>query len=105
MSADDDYIDIKNRFAAVARRALSTKAGSGGDGPGGLDMEQRVELLEKNVGDIKAALGRLEPKISALHMDVAEMKGRLSGMPTTWQLVGLVFAIFAAAFALLKLAN
>jgi hypothetical protein len=56
--------------------------------------------------EIKADLKRLTSDIGDLKrliVDVAEIKGRLSQMPTTVQLIGLVFGLFAAAFALLKL--
>jgi hypothetical protein len=36
---------------------------------------------------------------------VAEIKGRMSQTPTTLQLIGLVFGIFAAAVALLRLTD
>ena len=75
------------------------------DQPGSIDggggephpqlMEQRVTALENDMREIRADLKRLV-------LDVAEMKGRLSQMPTTVQLIGLIFAIFGAAFALLK---
>jgi hypothetical protein len=105
MSEADQLTDIKKRFASVSARHFPQGLHAGSGGPTDSDMEKRVTQLESGITEIKSVLGRLEPKISDLHTDVAEMKGRLSGMPTTWHLVGLVFAIFAAAFALIKLAN
>ncbi|HKI14701.1 MAG TPA: hypothetical protein VKA12_06760 [Roseiarcus sp.] len=88
----------------------------GGDGPEDPMLEQRVARLEQ-------ILERLEPKIteilltgakqSDLHKvqtDLAEVKGRISGMPTTWTLfAGLVTATIttwsagaAIVFALIK---
>ena len=76
------------------------------DQPGSIDggggephphlMEQRVTALENDMREIKADLKRLI-------LNVAEIKGRLSQMPNTVQLIGLIFGIFAASFALLKL--
>jgi hypothetical protein len=80
-------------------------------------MEQRVTALENDMREIKADLKRLIADVAELKADVvelkrdmlgmkldlAEVKGRLWQSPTTVQLIGLVFGIFAVAFALLKL--
>jgi hypothetical protein len=83
-------------------------------------MDQRVTSLENNMREIMADLKRLSADMADLKrlipdvadlkrdlagvkLDVAEMKGRLSQSPTMVQLIGLVFGIFAASFALLKL--
>lgn len=57
---------------------------------------QRVENLEKR-------MDRVEGKLDVLSHDVAEMKGKLSQMPTTFQMVSIVAAIMGAAVAFLKL--
>jgi hypothetical protein len=66
----------------------------------GLGMEARVKALEDDMREIKADLWRLA-------LDVAEIKGRVSNLPTAVQLMfmqaGLIIAIFAGAFGLLKL--
>ena len=60
--------------------------------------------LSRRVGALEAAVGKLDDDVGALIKDVAEIKGRLSQMPTTFQmqtwfvgvalgLVGLVFAV------------
>jgi hypothetical protein len=88
----------------------------GGDGPEDPMLEQRVARLEQ-------ILEKLEPKIteilltgakqSDLHKvqtDLAEVKSRISGMPTSWTLfAGLVTATIttwsadaAIVFALVK---
>lgn len=68
----------------------------GGGGDGTLDdMEQRVASLEKR-------FDRFEAKVDALIKDVAEIKGRISAMPSTWQLVGLILAIMGASFTILR---
>ena len=63
-------------------------------------MEARVKALEDDMREIKADLRRLA-------LDVAEIKGRVSNLPTAVQLMfmqaGLIIAIFAGAFGLLKL--
>jgi hypothetical protein len=83
------------------------------DGGGGRShppsMDQRVTALENNMREIMAALKRLivdvaemKRDLAGVKLNVAEMKGRLSQSPTMVQLIGLVFGIFAASFALLK---
>jgi hypothetical protein len=71
-----------------------------GAGSRGLGMEARVKALEDDMREIKADLRRLA-------LDVAEIKGRVSNLPTAVQLMfmqaGLIIAIFAGAFGLLKL--
>jgi hypothetical protein len=61
---------------------------------------KRVKALEDDMREIKADLRRLA-------LDVAEIKGRVSNLPTAVQLMfmqaGLIIAIFAGAFGLLKL--
>lgn len=86
-------------------------AGSMGGGPEDPMLEQRVEALEANVSRIKDVVERLEPKIveiltagakqDSLHktqLEVAELKGRLTGLaeriaglPTTLTILGIVF--------------
>jgi hypothetical protein len=68
-----------------------------------------VTALENNMREIMADLKRLivdvaemKRDLAGVKLDVAEMKGRLSQSPTMVQLIGLVFGIFAASFALLK---
>jgi hypothetical protein len=74
----------------------------GGGGPHDPRMEARVSVLENDVKDIKADLRRIM-------LDTAEIKGRVSQMPTSVQLLfmqaGLIVTLFGAAFALLKLAG
>ena len=76
--------------------------GAGGSGPNEPGVETRVAILEAAVNDIRRDL-------QAIRLDLAEMKGKLSNVPTTLQLVfmqaGLILTIFAAAFGLLKLSS
>ena len=56
---------------------------------------------------VETRLARLEAAVEAIRLDLAEIKGKLSNVPTTFQLVfilaGFVVTIFAAALGLLKL--
>ena len=64
-------------------------SGSGGDGTSGI-MEQKVAVLESDVKEIKADL-------KILIKDVAELKGKVSHLPATLQMLGFVVAIVVAA--------
>ena len=62
---------------------------------------------------LEARLARLEAAIEAIRLDLAEIKGKMSNMPTTFQLVfmqaAIILTVFAAAIglslALLKFAS
>lgn len=75
---------------------------TGGSGPDDPGVEARLARLETNVDDIRKEL-------QAIRIDIARMDGKLSNVPTSFQLLfmqaGLILAIFAAAFGLLKLAH
>ncbi|HEV7258968.1 MAG TPA: hypothetical protein VGN82_14400 [Bosea sp. (in: a-proteobacteria)] len=74
-------------------RAPTLKGGGGGGTSG--DMEARVSGIEKR-------LDKIDTKLDALGKDVAEVKGRISAMPTTWQLLGMILAIMGASFAIIR---
>jgi hypothetical protein len=60
-----------------------------GDGGGTFDdMEARVKALESSVSEIKADL-------KTILKDTSEIKGKLSNMPATWQIVTMFVAMFA----------
>lgn len=64
-----------------------------GDGGGTFDgMEARVKRLEDDMKEIKGDL-------KSLLKDSSEIKGRLAGMPSTWQIVGIVAAMLALVIA------
>ncbi|WP_105430187.1 hypothetical protein [Neorhizobium sp. T6_25] len=66
-----------------------------GEPPGGDELDSRVQKLE---GDLKEIKGDLK----ALVKDVAEIKGRVSAMPSSFQLLGMVLAIMGATFAFIR---
>lgn len=69
---------------------------SGGGGGTYEDMEARVKRLEEDGKDIRSDL-------KAIRLDLAEMKGRLNSMPTTWQMVGFVVALAVAIFTVVRI--
>lgn len=83
---------MTNVVTLRSRRALETGGGGGHDG-GMDDLVTRVDRLEKDVADVKAALLRIEPAVN-------ELKGRSQAMPTTWQLLTMMLAVMGVVLAL-----
>ena len=65
-------------------------------------LERRVAGLEAKVERIEAILIRLEPKITefvltgARAVDLAEVKGKVSSLPTWWMLMVTVLSTWLA---------
>lgn len=78
-----------------ARPSVDLKGGGGGGKSD--DMEARVKRLEEDSKDMRADL-------KAIRIDLAEIKGKLSAMPSTWQMVGFVVAIAVAMFTVIRVA-
>jgi len=80
------------------------KRDGGSTGGGGDDtfsgMEPRVRKLEDTMTEIRVKLDHLATRddLTGLKVDVAEVKARLSHMPSTWQMIG-VFAAMTGLFA------
>ncbi len=70
-------------------------------------MEARVARLEDQFGRIEALLRGIDDRMRKFEVDAAEMKGRLSGLPSTWALVTTVIGgqitLVGLLFAALKL--
>jgi hypothetical protein len=60
-------------------------------------MDARLKRLEEDSKEFRTILRDIQK-------DVSEIKGRVSAMPTTWQLIGLTLGILGAAFAIVRLA-
>ena len=102
----DDRGETANIVQLFERAVAMEKRGDGGDN-GDMDariakLEGKVDRLGEDTAAIKAVLGKLTDKIDGLIKDVAEAKGRLNAMPSSWQLIGLIIAVFGLAFALIK---
>lgn len=101
-------------------RRKAKLAGSGGGSDDGGMLDQRVAALESDMREVKATLGRIEALIRGLddrlrglddrvrrvEIEMAEVKGRISQLPTAWMMltggVGLMLAIFGGSLALLR---
>ena len=101
MPPENDNVDYRQIEGWLEGRAARDRpdhpSGGGPSGSGTDDLVRRVGALE-------SVVGRVNDKADTLIKDVAEIKGRLSQMPTTFQmltwfvgvalgLVGLVFAV------------
>jgi hypothetical protein len=79
-------------------------------------LEQRVSKVEGDISAIKASMRSIEDTLLEIKTElkllpkageIGEMKGKLSLMPTTWQLVALLLTTWAGgmyiAIALMRL--
>ena len=79
----DQQLDVMAREAAMA----GLRCGGGGSSG---ELAQKGAVFEADVKEIKADL-------KTLIKDVAELKGKVSQLPTTLQMLGFVVAIVVAA--------
>ena len=68
-------------------------------------MHGELRQVQADVADIRAEQKEQRRDIGKLQQDVARLDGRVSQLPTLWQLAGLIFAIFGAAFVLIRFAS
>ena len=87
-------------------------------GPTGDGIEHRVSALERSfetinskldklvesVGDLRVGIARIEERLEhkASASEVAAIKGRVDALPTTWQMIALVFSILGGTFSTLE---
>ena len=86
----DEALDILRRLEPVLSR---------------LDTEQRRQA--DALGKHGETLARIDERLKDMPTakEFGELKGRVSQLPTLWQLAGLIFAIFGAAFVLIRFAS
>ena len=89
-----------------------------GAGPTGGDMEGRVRALEPNFEKMDGKLDKILDRLTAHDVklasieakldtmasatDLARIEGRVEALPTTWQMITLVFGILGGAFLILR---
>lgn len=102
MPAEPVNLEEVRAARAEHERLANVKLETGGGGGDSGGMGPRLEALEADVRDIKGILGRLEPMLKGmddrgrkLETDLAELKGRVSQLPTTIQLLSFVLAVLA----------
>ncbi len=71
-------------------------------------MRKSCSAVIANFGEQNATIDKIRGDLRTIRIDLDEIKGKLSNVPTTFQLVfmqaALILAIFVGAFGLLKLA-
>ena len=68
-------------------------------------MEARVARLEDDMREIKADLKAIRADLADLkpvRLELAKIEGRLSQIPTSWQIFAMNFGLIAAAWGLAK---
>jgi archaellum component FlaC len=69
-------------------------------------IEALIRGLDDRVGRLEDRVGGVDDKARRVEVELAELKGRVSQLPTAWMLFtggsGLILAIFGASFALLR---
>ena len=93
----------------------------GGSGPEDPMLERRVETLEADMKEVKASLSRLETgfarmeeklshvatvsDIAAVRESVARLDGKLTLIPTTWQIISILAALLFGVASLVYATN
>jgi hypothetical protein len=110
-----DNVIRPNQWLANAESSLATPStepltpdepiAGGGGGPHDPGMETRLTAVETDVRDIKSALQRIESllgkvddrlrnleseSLPAMAIDLAELKGRIQNLPSTWSMIATV---------------
>lgn len=80
---------MRERIQQMLKEERLKGGGGGGTSDG---MEARVKTLE-------AGLIRIDSKLDGITRDVAEIKGRIANMPSTWQMIGITAAMLALVIA------
>lgn len=83
---------IKKFEPYVATNNDDVSSKGSGNPPGGGELEARVKRLEDDLKEIRSDL-------KTLLRDSSEVKGKIGGMPSTWQIVGIVGSMLALALA------
>ncbi len=75
-------------------------------------MERRFASVEaeqkeqrRDIAKVQQDLAKLDGRISGVDGRLAGIEGQLRQIPTLYQLAGLIFAIFGAAFVLIRFAS
>lgn len=78
----------------------------GGGGPHDPTMEMRLLRLEDTFPRIEALMKSVDDRLRKVEIDLGEMKGRVTRLPSTWAMVttllGGQIAFVAAIFAILR---
>jgi hypothetical protein len=70
---------------------MDNLAGAGG-GPHDHGMEMRLQRLEDAIPRIEAFLKSIDERLRRVETELAETKGRVTSLPTTWALLTAIMA-------------
>ncbi len=90
----DEALEILRRLEPVLARLDETQRKQG----------ETLARQGEDIADIKGVLKDQHRDIAKLQQDAARLDGRVSLLPTLWQLAALIFAIFGASFVLMRFA-
>src|SRR5204862_6093007 len=65
----------------------------GGDFPKNPSMEARVSALEAGLVRLEVAVDEIRKELQAMRVDLARIEGKMSNLPTTFQLVSMQGAL------------
>lgn len=68
-------------------------------------LEALAESADRRLNGIEDTLKSINSELKSLGKEMAEMKGQLKHMPTTWSTIGMFITVMGAAFGILKLAG
>jgi hypothetical protein len=96
----------------MTRTKLFLAASKDGGGPEDPMLEERVERLERILANLEPKIteilltGAKQSEVHKVQIDLAEIKGKVSMLPTWWMLVVALLATWSAGagivFALIK---
>lgn len=96
---DDDALDILRRIEPMLARLDERQRKQGEDIA---ELKGRVAGIEKVMD---ARFAGVDARFNGMDARFNGIEGQLRQIPTLYQLAGLIFAIFAAAFALIRFAG
>jgi uncharacterized coiled-coil protein SlyX len=71
---------------------------SGGDYPQSSNVETRVSAIEMRLARVETAVDGIQKELQAIRIDLAEMRGRLTNIPTTFQIAFMLATFTVATF-------
>lgn len=104
---EPDYGAMGALLGKLQDKVRHLETGGGGGDNGGMDeVIRRVAALEDGLKDVRGTLSRLEPMLARIDerlrdmptgKDFGELRGKVSNLPTTLQLIGFVVAVVVAS--------
>jgi uncharacterized coiled-coil protein SlyX len=88
--------------SAIIRPNMPDEISSGGDYPQSSNVETRVSAIEMRLARVETAVDGIQKELQAIRIDLAEMRaemrGRLTNIPTTFQIAFMLATFTVATF-------